>query len=329
MKEHDIRPGALLQRYLDLSARDATLCFGSVQRSAVPCVACGGTEAEAQFEKFGFSFSMCGQCASLFQTPRPTIEAFEAFYRDSESSRFWAEEFFPAVAEARRERIFRPRVQRLAELCAAKGGTVDRLIEIGSGYGIFLEEWRNRFAETQLLAVEPSRHLAAECRKKGFEVIEAVAEHVGGYDGYADLVVCFEVLEHVHGPLAFIKTLARFVRPGGYVFISSLCADGFDIQMLWDRSNSIFPPHHINFLSVSGFRRLFDRAGLEDVDISTPGQLDVDIVRNAATNDGSVLSEHRFIRALLANEGAATAFQKFLAENQLSSHVWVIGRRPM
>lgn len=329
MKEYEIRPGALLQRYLDLSARDANHCFGNVPRYAVPCVACGGMEAEDQFEKFGFAYSMCCECASLFQSPRPAIEVFEAFYRDSESSRFWAEEFFPAVAEARRERIFRPRVQRLAELCAGKGVAVDRLIEVGAGYGIFLEEWRRRFPETQLLSVEPSRHLAMECRNKGFEVIEAVAEHVVGHDGYADLVVCFEVLEHVHEPLAFIQTLARLARPGGHVFVSTLCADGFDIQMLWDKSNSIFPPHHINFLSVAGFRRLFDRAGLEEVDISTPGQLDVDIVRNAAAKNDSVLSEHRFIRRLVANEEAATAFQKFLAKNQLSSHVWVIGRKPM
>lgn len=328
MKENDIRPEALLQRYLDLSARDAERCFGDAQRIDIPCVACGGKATKFQFEKNGFAFSSCLDCATLFQSPRPPIGSFENFYRESESSRYWAEEFFPAVAEARRERIFRPRVERLAAICDAKGAGVQRLVDVGAGYGIFLDEWRKRCPDVRALAIEPSRALAAECRAKGFEVVEDIVENVSGYDGDADLVVCFEVLEHAYDPLAFIRNLLRLVRPGGLVFVSTLCADGFDIQMLWEKSNSIFPPHHINFLSVPGFERLFQRAGLEDVDVSTPGQLDVDIVRNAAARDARVLDDHRFLRRLIANEGTSAAFQKFLAENRLSSHAWVMGRKP-
>ena len=39
------------------------------------------------------------------------------------------------------------------------------------------------------------------------------------YKEYADLVVCFEVLEHVYDPLEFVRTLSGLVRPGGYVVI--------------------------------------------------------------------------------------------------------------
>ena len=42
MKEDEIRPQALLNRYLELSARDAETCFGGESRVALPCVACGG-----------------------------------------------------------------------------------------------------------------------------------------------------------------------------------------------------------------------------------------------------------------------------------------------
>lgn len=178
------------------------------------------------------------------------------------------------------------------------------------------------------LAVEPSESFARECRAKGFDVIENIVENVQGYDDHADLVACFEVLEHVYAPLDFVRVLGRLVRPGGYVFLSTLGVDGFDIQMLWERSNSIFPPHHINFLSVAGFKRLFTRAGLEDVEVTTPGQLDVDIVRNAIGREPGLFDGHRFLRNVLANEDHAAAFQRFLADNRLSSHIWVIGRKP-
>jgi SAM-dependent methyltransferase len=329
MKESDIRPEILLKRYLELSEQDAKLCFIGEARQNIPCVACGSEELVFEFEKNGFPYSSCQNCGTLFQSPRPSIKAFEAFYRDSVSSRYWAEVFFPAVAEARREKIFRPRVDRLRSLCNAKSIAVERLIDVGAGYGIFLDEWRKASPATQLLAVEPSATLANECRSKGFDVVEEIAENVLGYNNYADLLVCFEVLEHVYDPLTFVQMLTRLVRPGGYVFVSTLCVDGFDIQTLWDRSNSIFPPHHINFLSVAGFESLFARAGLVEVDVTTPGQLDLDIVQNAIKREPSLVANQRFLRHILANQDTAVNFQEFLAQNKLSSHAWVIGRKPL
>ncbi|MBI5329712.1 MAG: class I SAM-dependent methyltransferase [Betaproteobacteria bacterium] len=325
MKESDIRPEALLKRYLELSVQDAERCFGNDPRAEIPCVACGGDDIAHAFNKHGFGYSRCNACGTLYQNPRPTLAAFEAFYRDSESSNYWAEVFFPAVAEARREKIFRPRVERLAALCEASGNPVQRLIDVGAGYGILLDEWRKRSPATQLVAVEPSSALAAECRAKGFEVVENIVEQVTGYDGFADLAVCFEVLEHVYDPASFVQTLARLVRPGGTVFVSTLCIDGFDLQTLWDQSNQISPPHHINFLSVAGFQRLFERAGLVDVSVTTPGKLDVDIVRNANRQHPELLSGQRFLQHLIQDDRLAAAFQGFLAENRLSSHAWVSG----
>jgi SAM-dependent methyltransferase len=327
MKEKEIRPEGLLNRYLELSAKDAEKCFGKERRLEVACVACGGNQSRHQFDKNGFAYVQCADCGTLFQSPRPPITAFESFYCQSESSRYWAEVFFPAVAEIRRDKIFRPRVERLIGLCKEKNINVERLIDVGAGFGIFLDEWRKCFPDAQFLAVEPSVSLANECRSKGFEVFEEIVENVEGHDNSADLVTCFEVLEHVYDPLSFLQGLKQLVRPGGYVFVSTLCVDGFDLQVLWDNSKQIFPPHHINFLSVEGFERLFQSAGLTDITVTTPGQLDVDIVRNVCRNDPELLKEQRFLSNLLADDKRATAFQHFLVEQRMSSHAWVMGRR--
>jgi SAM-dependent methyltransferase len=219
-------------------------------------------------------------------------------------------------------------VERLAGMCAEQGIQVNHLIDVGAGYGIFVDEWRRCFPVTGILAIEPSASLAAECRNKGFEVVEDIVENVRGHDDSADLVTCFEVLEHVHDPLSFLRDLAALVRPGGYVFISTLGIDGFDLQTLWDTSSQISPPHHINFLSVKGFECLFARVGLVDVRVTTPGQLDVDIVRNALKRNPALLDGQRFLGKLLVDDSAAAAFQQFLVERRMSSHAWVIGRKP-
>jgi len=328
MKEHDIRPEALLNKYVELSAKDAEICFGDATRYETSCVACGELQSEHQFEKNGFSFSQCNICGTLFQNPRPSIDSFEAFYRDSESSRYWAEVFFPAVSEMRLEKIFKPRVKRLVALCEEKGIDVENLIDVGAGYGLFIEEWRQLNPLTKIVAVEPSSSLAEECRSKGFDVVEEIVENVKGYNDSANLVTCFEVLEHVHEPLDFLKDLKELAKPGGYVFISTLGIDGFDLQVLWEKSSQISPPHHINFLSTDGFVKLFQRAGLEDIWVTTPGQLDVDIVRNAYKKDPELLRGQRFIEKLIKDDKKADAFQQFLVEQRMSSHVWILGRKP-
>jgi SAM-dependent methyltransferase len=329
MKESDIRPQELMQKYVELSAKDAEYFFSGGERRDLPCIACGSTNVVEEFTKNSFAYVLCRECGTLYQAPRPPVEQFEAFYRDSESSRYWAEVFFPTVAEARRDKIFKPRVEHLMEICKEVGLEVEKLIDVGAGYGIFLDEWRAIKPKTELLAVEPSGVLATECRNKGFNVEESIVENVMGYDGYADLVVCFEVLEHVNDPLEFITVLKKMVRPGGYLFVSTLCIDGFDLKILWDKSSQISPPHHINFHSIKGFEFLFNRAGLHEIKITTPGKIDVDIVRNYVEINPQIVKDNRFLRAILDDRDKSELFQDFLTENKLSSHAWVLGKKPV
>jgi SAM-dependent methyltransferase len=228
----------------------------------------------------------------------------------------------------RREKIFAPRVARILEAVTER--EPQTVIDVGAGYGLFLEEYRRQRPDTRLLAIEPGRKLAAVCRTKGFETLEVPVEDAASWAGTADLAVCFEVLEHVYSPIEFVESMARLLKPGGQALVSSLGADGFDIQVLWDRSRSVSPPHHLNFPSVEGFRRLFDRAGLEGVTVLTPGRLDVDIVRNAVAADPSIADGNRFLRLLLDKRSAVVhdAFQQFLAAHALSSHVWVLAAKP-
>lgn len=324
MKEEEIRPRVLLDKFLDLSEQDAKKFFAGNLVNSIACIACGGNESEVLFNKGGFVYSRCSNCLTLFNSPRAPLDYFIAFYKESASWKYWSDCYFPAIAERRREKIFIPRVKKIANLCRQKCLEIDTLVEVGAGYGIFLEEWKKEYSTKHVVAIEPSPTLAEVCRSKGFEVIEDVAENVSEVPRLGDLVVCFEVLEHVYDPHLFLTTLRGFVKPNGYLLITTLGYDGFDLQVLGENSDSIFPPHHINFPTIDGFKYLFERAGFASVEITTPGVLDVDIVVNAALQNPSLIETTPFLKQLLRHP---QEFQSFLSSNKLSSHTWILAKR--
>lgn len=330
MREADIRPANLLSAYLSLSAEDARTFFGAgSKRVSRTCPACGSDRPRPAFDKNGFSLMACGKCDSLYVSPVPQPEDLAAFYRDSPSTRYWANEFFPAVAEARRTRIFAPRAEKILALLDAG---VKRVTDVGAGYGLFLEEMRVRDSEVVARAIEPGQDLAAVCRAKKMETFEGFADEAAvdtDWADWADLVTSFEVIEHVLDMTDFIRSLGALARPGGLVLVTGLCGDGFDIKSLGPHSNAVSPPHHLNFISRHGMTALASRAGLDLVDFSTPGQLDIDIICNALKDNPDAVADLAVRQKLLAADAAERQqMQDDLVSECRSSHMWAIMRRP-
>lgn len=324
-KEQDIRPQALMDKYIDSSISDIKDFFKG-PREDINCPACENVDSSYMFSKNKFAYSECNNCNSIFLSQRPTLDEFEQYYKNSASAKFWATEFFPRVAEARREKIFKPRAERIFGIINSKQLPLDVITDVGAGFGLFLEEISKLSPKSKLNAVEPGENLAEVCRSKGFNVLETIAEDAKEFHGQADLVTCFEVIEHVHSPIEFIKSLKLLCKNKGHVVVSGLGGDGFDIRLLWKNSKGIMPPHHINFLSVEGLEILFKRAGFKDINVITPGELDFDIVvNNIELLQDSPLS--RFIDTIKRRGVKAEKdFQSFLKNNCLSSHVWVIAK---
>jgi SAM-dependent methyltransferase len=329
MKEAEIRPPALFERYLELSRRDIKTFFSDHSGfSEVGCPSCAAPEKTPAFVKLGFAYQLCDRCGSLYLSPRPSIAMQSEYAQNSEAVRFWSTNFYRETVDARREKMFRPRAELVRQL--VNDGIVKApglVADIGAGYGIFLEELQRLEIFDRIVGIEPAPGLAEVCREQGFQVIEKFAEDVEEGEIDADLTTSFEVLEHVFEPVDFLRACRRTLRPGGILLFTTLTISGFDLQVLWDRSNSIYPPHHINLLSVDGLRKLVERSDLEVVEISTPGRLDVDIVASALEAD-RILDVPRFVRALVAQPAEARAdFQSFLQRRNLSSHVQVVARR--
>ncbi len=324
MKEHEIRPKELYKEYLRLIAQDARKLVGHGRR--VPCPGCGNRHTVFLFEKSGFPYERCGRCNTFFCSPRPSMEEMVFFYKSTPSARYWNEVFWPYVEEKRREGVFAPKVSQILAHCEVQSITLKRVLDIGAGNGVFLDEFRKQHPNAEFRAIDPGNNAVAKCREKGFEVLQGTAEVIDQWQGWADLVTSFEVLEHVHDPLKFVSSAMRYVAKNGLVLMSTLNQEGGDLRLLRERSSQVLPPLHINFLSVTGFRTLFARAGFNDIEIETPGRLDMDIIKNAL--DEGILKRSEidpFLAWVIyeSDEEVKENFQQFLANHEMSSHIWI------
>ncbi len=326
MKEEEIRQRSAFNRYLELVAEDVKTIFaGTSCFIQIDCPACGSKNYQPQFGKSGFSYVLCPNCGTLFVNPRPPFQLLMDFYTHSHSASFFAHGFFQPVAEARREKIFRPRAEYVRDAFPEMSNGL--IGDIGAGFGLFLEELARFWTSARLVAIEPSTEMVAICQEKGLEVIPCAVEDVQGWDGKFDLLTSFELFEHLYAPAEFLKKAWRLLHPGGYLLLTTLNGEGFDIQILWEKSKSVAPPHHLNFFNPRSIAMLL-RANNFIVDkVDTPGKLDWDIVEGMYKEEG--LDPGRFWRLVAeqAEPSVKSRLQDWISLSGLSSHMRILAKK--
>jgi len=326
MKEEEIRQRSTFNRYLELVAEDVQAIFAD--RSSfieTDCLACGNENCQPQFEKLGFTYVLCPNCGTLFVNPRPPAQLLMDFYTQSRSTSFFVHGFFQPVAEARREKIFRPRAEYVRDTLPDMANGV--IGDIGAGFGLFLEELANLWPSARLVAIEPSLEMVNICQGKGLETIPCAVEDVQGWDGQFDILTSFELFEHLHNPRDFVRKVWRLLKPKGHLYFTTLNGEGFDIQILWGKSKSVSPPNHLNFFNPQSIRTLFQANNFVVEKVDTPGKLDWDIVEGMYREDR--IEPGRFWRLVAEKSEPAlkSSLQTWLSENGLSSHMRVLARK--
>jgi len=330
MKEEEIRPKEIFDKFLELAKEDTISLFSEKDAfEYVHCPACSIDNADFQFDKNGFKYVLCKNCGTLYVNPRATFVTIQKYYKHSKSTKYWTEHFYKDTEAQRREKIFKPRAEMIRDFIKKKiGEKVDVFADIGAGYGTFCEEVRKLNVADEIIAIEPSEDLAKICERKGFSVIQLSLEEIGEIlHNKVSFATSFELFEHLHTPQKFLMSARDILTEQGYLLLTTLNINGFDLQVLWEKSKSISPPHHLNFLNLDSLEGLLRKCGFRVVEKSTPGFLDLDIVKNAYM-EGNIEID-RFLRYLIekTNDKVHEDFQLFLQRNNLSSHMRIIAQK--
>ena len=328
MKVSDIRPENMIKESSKLWADDSARILAHRKWFVdTDCPACGSERRRAAFKKGGFDFVECVECETLYITPRPTFELLvREHYSVSESATQW-NDVLKATEKVRRKKIFAPRAALIAKLCEKYGASKNSIVDVGTGIGTFCEEIKKLNIFKKVIAVEPTARGAEICRQKGIETIEKPVEEAKLKN--ASVITNFELIEHLFCPRVFLSACAQALQKNGLFIVTTPNIKGFDLITLKNLSENVAGVEHLNYFHPKSLSILLEKSGFKVEEFLTPGKLDVELVRIKALSKELDISAHPFLKYILIDEWEriGAKFQKFLAANGLSSHMWVVARK--
>jgi 2-polyprenyl-6-hydroxyphenyl methylase/3-demethylubiquinone-9 3-methyltransferase len=149
-----------------------------------------------------------------------TTDPAELAKFDAIAHRFWDEQ-----GEFRPLHILNPvRTAFVAERCQLTGATV---VDVGCGGGLLAESLARAGARVTAIDLAPTMIDVARLHATGagldidyrLQSVETLADE---REGSFDVVTCMEMLEHLPEPAGAVDALARLLRPGGSLFVSTI-----------------------------------------------------------------------------------------------------------
>lgn len=139
-----------------------------------------------------------------------------------------------------------------------------RVLEIGSGTGVFLELLQEK-GFTELVGIEPSAAAlaAAPAHRRDWLRQEIFTEPLFEPASF-DLICCFMTLEHVREPLDTALSAWRLLRPGG-AFVTVTHDYRSAVNRVLGEKSPIIDIEHMQLFSKTSVVELFKRAQFTDI----------------------------------------------------------------
>jgi len=143
-----------------------------------------------------------------------------------------------------------------------------KVVDVGCGDGGYVRFCSNMGADVTFIdsdeeKVKGLEQLLSTAGKGDFRGIVSDCNPIPLADGYADLVINTEVLEHVQDPRAFLQEVIRIGSDDATYLLTVPDARGENL--LRDVANPIYfrEPYHINIFTAEDFASLVTSCGLE------------------------------------------------------------------
>jgi SAM-dependent methyltransferase len=252
------------------------------------CPACGSTESSSRGAKDGWPWISCRDCATQWTTGSTTPFDVEELYADG----YAEEEPIPAFVWSSLEAVV---------ASAEPHRMTGRWLDYGFGQGDLL-----RCVEAHgwdVFGTEIARRPLERARARGWTVSDRPGDDGRFQAGSFDVVSMVEVLEHVPFPGELLSEAARWLRPGGLLYLTTPNARSLNARWLGLSWSVVSPPDHVLLWSVAGLRIALARHGFRMLRLRTDGLNPSEIGRSLRprTAGNEPLHRDREARRLVAS----------------------------
>ncbi|GEM_PF-1343227 len=205
----------------------------------------------------------CDNCKLVQLIPRPLKIHVDALYSDE------VEDFGPYIDTTSAHQTYFERKMQEISSYAHRGKGRPRLLDIGCATGIGMEEAKREGFEAE--GLEVSHFACRVCQKKGLRVFQGTVE-----DGIQkkkvkknsyDVVVVFEVIEHMYDPVRTFGNIYSLMKKNGYLFLTTP-----NHKSLWRRLMGKWwvgyrHPEHLYFFDETSLAALLTNTGFDIIEM--------------------------------------------------------------
>ena len=146
-----------------------------------------------------------------------------------------------------------------------------RLLELGCAYGLFLEKAQPHFGVS---GIELAEEAADHARRSGLSVITGSADpETMRRIGDVDVIVLFDVMEHLPDARGTLALCAAHLRPGGIIVIATGDFNSLVARLSGTHWRLMTPPQHLWFFTETSLTRMGSTIGLTLEHVSHPWKI--------------------------------------------------------
>lgn len=204
-----------------------------------------------------YKYYLCKMCDTLFLYPKPSKKRLDTYYKKS---------FVYTAGETNEEQI-RRRSRIILKKLMSLNPRGSKLLDIGSGYGYFLDEARKIGLDVE--GIEPNNALASNSINlpagEAGQLIESL--HNVTFEQFFeknrkykyDFITLIHVIEHVPNPKKMIQMACQLLAPGGLLYVETPNLDSHLYRAEQDNYTFLTPPDHLWIFSQKSFLKILGK----------------------------------------------------------------------
>jgi 2-polyprenyl-3-methyl-5-hydroxy-6-metoxy-1,4-benzoquinol methylase len=220
------------------------------------------------FEKiYNDTLLKCSTCGFVTANMDIDVKELEKIYTENY---FTGEEYVDYVRDKQiLQTNFSKRLKRIDKIVGLKNCT--NALEIGCAYGFFAE----LFTQKNPTATYIGYDIVPEAINYGKEQL-----HQPVYcEDYLSVeipensvtdVFMWDVIEHLPNPELFIEKIAKELKSGGRIYITTGDIERFVPRFKKEKWRMIHPPSHLHYFSKNTLKKLLEKNGFELVEVTYP-----------------------------------------------------------